>query len=57
LDVETLVELAGRWVELVARETEARPIMLRLFRISRNLTDEQIEHLVERAFELGSNKS
>ncbi len=57
MDVETLVELAGRWVELVARETEARPIMLRLFRISRNLTDEQIEHLVERAFELGSNKS
>ena len=54
IEMDTLIGLADRWSDLVARETESRPAMLSLFRVARSLTDEQVKQLTDRALDLTS---
>lgn len=55
IDADTLLELANRWSDLVARETESRPPMLLLFKAARTLTDAQISDLVASAKAIGAS--
>jgi len=54
VDADTLLELADRWSDLVARDTESRPAMLSLFRVARTLTDDQLKELTDHALKLSS---
>jgi len=54
VDGDLLLELADRWSDVVARETESRPALLKLFRVARTLSDDQVKVLTDQALELSS---